>query len=473
MIGFVPARGGSKGIPAKNLQLVDNAPLVIHACRILERAGVRDIRVSTDDHDIAAVASAYGYHVEHRDTLADDTASVDDLVRYWRQAHDDMLVVVQPTVPQLDPITLAEAITEADVSDMGIALTTPAPHIYWQNGAMLTPRAQRQDADPIHREIGARVYPAGVSTIGYHYDAGDVIDIDTPSDLAAVRAAMDRRRIVIRYAANAQIGTGHYHRARMLGSLLAHHEVSYAPTSDTPKEWWLYPLYAFGKVSVVINDTLDTTTTDMLELRQYADRVVTLEDLGSGRAFADKTINALYEDGHRWADVRAEFRTDRFEVRDKPERVMVSFGGTDPARLTERIAAMDFGVKTAVVVPPGRRPDGVAGWDWVEWIERPRMAEEMLRSDVLICSAGRTVFEAATLGIPTVVLAQNEREARHRMLNDGNIYLGIGSLVPDAIIGVAVMRLLADVELRRDLSRRRIDGLGALRIVHEVEGLLL
>src|SRR3954470_6718470 len=76
-LGIVPARGGSKGIPRKNVLPLGGKPLIahtIHAARAASR--VARVVVSTDDDEIAAVALRYGAEVVRRPAdLATDTAS--------------------------------------------------------------------------------------------------------------------------------------------------------------------------------------------------------------------------------------------------------------------------------------------------------------------------------------------------------------------------------------------------------------
>ena len=101
----------------------------------------------------------------------------------------------------------------------------------------------------------------------------------------------------------------------------------------------------------------------------------------------------------------------------------------------------------------------------------------MLHADLVITSAGRTVYEAASVGTPVVVLAQAARDATHSHLDyrSGVIFLGIAPLVDDVHIVGVVQRLLADGELRAELSerlRRSIDGKGAARIAARIRSML-
>src|SRR5215217_1579636 len=63
-IGIVPARGGSKTVPRKNLKLLGGLPLIAHSIISARAAGELDrLIVSTDDAEIAAVAREYGAEV--------------------------------------------------------------------------------------------------------------------------------------------------------------------------------------------------------------------------------------------------------------------------------------------------------------------------------------------------------------------------------------------------------------------------
>ena len=76
----------------------------------------------------------------------------------------------------------------------------------------------------------------------------------------------------------------------------------------------------------------------------------------------------------------------------------------------------------------------------------PDMAERLAAADLAITSAGRTVFEVATLGTPAIVLAQNERELTHTFASEdhGFRHLGLGRDVPTTTIAAEVMRLVDD-----------------------------
>jgi CMP-N-acetylneuraminic acid synthetase len=63
-VAFIFARGGSKGVPRKNIRLLDGKPLIAHSIEVgLATPGVETVVVSTDDAEIAEVARAHGAEV--------------------------------------------------------------------------------------------------------------------------------------------------------------------------------------------------------------------------------------------------------------------------------------------------------------------------------------------------------------------------------------------------------------------------
>jgi spore coat polysaccharide biosynthesis predicted glycosyltransferase SpsG len=176
-------------------------------------------------------------------------------------------------------------------------------------------------------------------------------------------------------------------------------------------------------------------------------------------------VNDMYgEWGGRWAIVRPEFLAIP-ESEYAGGRVLVSFGGTDPAGLTERIVPLLDGLEVRVVQPPGR--DGV--WR--------NLAEDMAWADLIVTSGGRTVWEATAARRPCVTVLQNARESTHRHLSlgAGVVNLGLAGLVDDEIVGRTVQRLASSPATLTDLASRMVgvvDGRGADRIVAECERII-
>lgn len=105
---LIPARGGSKGIPHKNIKLLNGKPLIYYSIEIARQlASDEDICVSTDDNEIKSVAENYGLKVPflRPDYLASDTATTSDVIvhalDYYAQKgiNYDIVVLLQPTSP--------------------------------------------------------------------------------------------------------------------------------------------------------------------------------------------------------------------------------------------------------------------------------------------------------------------------------------------------------------------------------------
>lgn len=130
-LAFIPARGGSKGIPHKNIALVNGRPLLDYTVQSARASRYLDaVVVSTDDDEIAAAAKASGAQVIMRPPeLALDTSRTIDAVLHalsLTKPTYDYLVLLQPT----QPLRRAEHIDGAieQIVDTGVtALLSVSP----------------------------------------------------------------------------------------------------------------------------------------------------------------------------------------------------------------------------------------------------------------------------------------------------------------------------------------------------------
>lgn len=101
-LGLIPARGGSKGVPNKNIKMIYGKPLIVWTIeRALQSQLLDEVVVSTDSEEIAAVARENGAKVLMRPSeLATDTASTQDVMAHALHNYmADTLVLLQPTSP--------------------------------------------------------------------------------------------------------------------------------------------------------------------------------------------------------------------------------------------------------------------------------------------------------------------------------------------------------------------------------------
>lgn len=119
-LAVIPARGGSRGVPRKNLRLVGGKPLVAHAieCGLACRE-IDDVMVSTEDGEIADVARKYGAHVPFlrpQELARDDTSMLAVLQHVVASYEDhsskrvDVIVLLDPTGPLRLPNDVEESL---------------------------------------------------------------------------------------------------------------------------------------------------------------------------------------------------------------------------------------------------------------------------------------------------------------------------------------------------------------------------
>lgn len=179
VVAIIPARGGSKGVPGKNLRRVGGVPLVARAVAACRRSRfIDEVYVSTDDPEIAEIGRAAGSRViERPPTIAGDLASSESALLHALEelaanGHTpDVLVFVQCTSPFIQPEDLDSGVSlvlgdECDSAFSGIATydfiwRDRAHDVVPGGGAMIgqnhdaAVRPRRQDRRPDFRETGA------------------------------------------------------------------------------------------------------------------------------------------------------------------------------------------------------------------------------------------------------------------------------------------------------------------------------
>jgi CMP-N-acetylneuraminic acid synthetase len=107
---LILARGGSKGIPNKNITIINGKPLLYYTIKTTLASSANDVWVSTDCTKIASVAKEYGSKVIDRpkEISTDKSKSEEALLHFANNADFDILVFIQPT----SPLLLAEDINK-------------------------------------------------------------------------------------------------------------------------------------------------------------------------------------------------------------------------------------------------------------------------------------------------------------------------------------------------------------------------
>lgn len=143
MIAIIPARGGSKGLPGKNIKPLNGKPMIAYAIEeALKSKHIDRVIVSTDDDEIAKIALQYGAEIPFMrpEFLASDTAqaidnyiyTIDRLEKETNQAVDTF-VVLQPTSPLriAEDIDCAVELFLQKEADSVISYTPEAHPVTW------------------------------------------------------------------------------------------------------------------------------------------------------------------------------------------------------------------------------------------------------------------------------------------------------------------------------------------------------
>ena len=219
ILAIVPARGGSKGIPGKNMVDLNGKPLMQYTFDAAKESKYIDrILLSTDDEKFAEFGRSQGIEVEMRpEELATDTAVMKDVINYHldRLAEKgytpDIFILLQPT----SPLRTAQHIDEAlkllieDETADAIVSVMDMPHqylpmkimklddsgalkFYQEDGEKYT---TRQALPHLYARNGAAIYAVytdvyrktgslyGTRCLPYVMEEEDSVDIDKPFDL--------------------------------------------------------------------------------------------------------------------------------------------------------------------------------------------------------------------------------------------------------------------------------------------------
>jgi CMP-N-acetylneuraminic acid synthetase/spore coat polysaccharide biosynthesis predicted glycosyltransferase SpsG len=409
---IVPARGGSKGIPNKNLRPLRGKPLIGWALDAARgAAGVDLVAVSTDSSAIAATAARFGARtLMRRAELAQDQVTLDpviaDAVEQLEAQGErfDLVLTVQPTSPMLSSETIAGIVARfaAEPALCTVLTAVDDTHLSWALGddGRFVPayekRLNRQQLPKRFKETGGvfatrRTFVRAESRFGPRVElclvsAVEGCDIDSPDDWLFAEAALGRRRIAFLPIGNRKQGLGHVTRVMSLIECLTGHvvQVFCDPAEDlaimrlqerffgcevVPRAERLEALRAFAP-DVIVHDELDTVPEELDAERALGAKLVCFEDLGAGMGKADLVFNELYPQSD--ADVgRGRFfgpsacvlRDEFFHAPRRPwseraESVLVTFGGTDPSRLVFRVLdAIGAECPARLIVIAGRGVD--------------------------------------------------------------------------------------------------------------------
>jgi len=510
----IPARGGSKGIPRKNLRSLQGKPLLYYAIHTaLQSRYSPDIYVSSDDDEILSLSRKIGAKTIQRSSqISKDATTLDpviyDAFKKIEQLENkayDLIVTLQPTSPLLKANSLDEAIgiLQRHPEIETVISATDDTHLTWkkENDRYVpnyNKRVNRQYLTPVFKETGGFLITRSniiteSSRIGkevelYLLESGESIDIDTYEDWNLCEYYLKRKKILFVVSGYREIGLGHVYNTLQIANNILDHQIAFLV--DTKSQM------AFDKIAsrnymvymqenedigddikrispdIVINDRLDTELAYVSALKSLGIKVINFEDLGAGARKADLVINAIYPEkeilphhyfGHQYFILRDEFLfSEPRTVAKKVSRVLLTFGGVDPNNYTRKVleSIYDYCLQNSITLSV------VAGFGYRDYHTLKKfthitvhknavdIAEHMKQADIIFTSAGRTVYEIASLHIPAVVLAQNERELSHFFASEayGFTNLGLGYNVDNEALLRVFQNLVESYESRKEVG---------------------
>ena len=223
----VPARSGSKGLPGKNIRNLAGTPLISHAIRFAQNAGVFDrILLSTDSEEYARIGREHGAWVPFlrgESAAQDDSmeehvlADLDDKLGQHGIDPPDILVWLRPTFPFRSIEDLKQALALMDETVDSVRLVTDGePRLYEIRDGFLVPRFEDGGRSMIRRQEFPATYKVfhtdifwyrniawGVKFLGDRVRAVPVhkicaMDVDGPEDFDMIESLLETSSPVVR-----------------------------------------------------------------------------------------------------------------------------------------------------------------------------------------------------------------------------------------------------------------------------------
>lgn len=506
----IPARGGSKGIPRKNLRLLAGKPLIYYSIKTALNSKFNvDVYVSSEDSEILNTASQFGAKLHKRDlSIADDKSTLDPVIyscfehaKKKENKEYDYIITMQPTSPLLKTKSLDNAIEKA-ISNKEIETIIAAKdstHLSWRKeGETFLPnyrkRVNRQYLTPNFTETGGffitrkdiitKKNRIGGNVELYILSNGEEIDIDTYEDWNICEYHIRKKHILFVITGNKIVGLGHVYNTLLIANDILNHKISFLVDSTSELAYEIitsknYPVYMQVEKNiindiytlnpdVVINDMLDTPKEYIKNLKDSNVKVINFEDLGAGAEKADLVINAIYPEkkilknhffGHDYFVLRDEFiYSEQKTVNKEVKNILITFGGVDPNNYTLKVVrtiykyCSDNDISITVITGIGYSKYETLNEFTDINIQKDvkNISAYMLKADLIFTSAGRTTFEVASIGTPAIVLAQNERELTHFFANSefGFLNLGLGYKVSNDKLYLNFIELVESYESR-------------------------
>lgn len=486
----IPARGGSKGIPRKNVRLLDGQPLISYSINVAKSSEyVDDVVITTDDSEIALLSEKFGASVIRRseelstDETPLDPVVYDAMVQKEKLAFDeyDLVITLQPTSPLIKTSTLDQVIEKfEDFAIDSVITVVDDRRLSWgydENNERFFPnyieRKNRQDLPKDFKETGAilatrRKFVNEFSRLGTNIDIVEVsqeesVDVTNYEDWWIAEKYLQRKKIAIVPNASESAGTKHINRCLSVASKLVFHDIlflleeSHQLGIDIIEKYnYNYKIYD-GKDDLInclrdyspdllLNDIADTSSEYISILRDEGYFVINFEDLGTGSGLANVVFDALYEHdlsekniytGYEYYLLRDEFYFQPQKIiTHAVNNVLITFTGEDEDNLTEKVinSILSTNYEGRINVIVGLTYPDLEGliskYESNQSIQIyqnvSNISEFMFKADIIFSSASKRMYDICSLGVPTICLCQNERELSHVFANESNGFINMG-----------------------------------------------
>ena len=486
----IPADGGSKEIPRKNIRLLYNKPLIYYAITIAKSSQyVDDVVVATDDNDISMISEKYGANVIRCSAdLSGGNTPLDSIVYNTMIQKEkitfdeyDIVITLDPSSPLIKTQTLNRVIEKFnDFSIDNVITVVDDRHLSWgfdENNQRFFPnyieRVSNDKLPKSFRETGG-ILASRRHCVHENTRLGTNIDLIEVSKAESVYICnfddwwiadnyLQRKKIAFVVNAYEEIGTGHIDRCLSIASRLILHDVLFLldkhyqlgidiisefnfPFEIYNNEKELHNILNQYSPQLVINDILDTSEDYVSSLKDEGYFVVNFDDLGLGTNHADIVFDSFYEhdfgeenvfSGYKYFVLKDEFyfRSSKF-INEGVSNVLVAFGTSDPDNLTEKVvdSILSTNYEGRVNVILGLANNNlerlISKYERNPLIQIYRdvsnISEFMYNADIIFTSAGRVMYEVCSMGVPTICLCQNERELTHKFVNENNGFINLG-----------------------------------------------
>jgi len=245
--------------------------------------------------------------------------------------------------------------------------------------------------------------------------------------------------------------------------------------------------------SILIMDRLETTADLINKVRAVGTKVITFDDYGSGRKYADKAISAIFDNVEKSSNLKYGYpylilsrnAYNPNVISDLSSSLVATFGGYDARNLCSHfiasLNAIPNNIKVSIILGKTTATAVSKYEEKVElnnrqqqvkfYVQPDNFHEIISESDIGVASGGLSIFEFLAWGVPTIGLPQYPHQLRtiKKLQTEGMVRLGSRDMFLDKDkLGAEIANLFSNNKQRIEMAqsaRTLIDGKGVMRIV--------